>query len=96
MRLTSTEVAQIKRVVLSHDARATCYLFGSRTNDLLKGGDIDLLLISDSLTFRDRISILSELKITIGDQKIDLLIRKSSDATSDPFVAKILKTAILL
>ena len=96
MRLTDTEVVHITRIVRSRDAHAATYLFGSRTNDQLKGGDIDLLVLSESLTFSDRISLLSELKLAIGDQKIDLLIRKPADAASDPFVAEILKTAILL
>lgn len=63
------------------------YLFGSRTNDEAKGGDIDLLIAHsnpNTLTYDRKISYLSKLKMAIGDQKIDLLYSKQpiSDSTN--------------
>jgi predicted nucleotidyltransferase len=43
MRLSSFEIASIVELVKKHFANnAEVYLFGSRVNDELKGGDIDL------------------------------------------------------
>jgi predicted nucleotidyltransferase len=54
-------------------------LFGSRTNDSLKGGDIDLLIhcnrtVSSSEQYQLKIKFLVQLKKLIGDQKIDVLV----------------------
>ena len=80
MRLKQKEIESIKeaaREVFGEDSKIR--LFGSRTNDSLKGGDIDLLIhcsrtISSSEQYRLKIKFLVQLKKTIGDQKIDILI----------------------
>ncbi len=48
MRLSETEQQIIKDAVLSIDPQARIYLFGSRANDNKRGGDIDLLIASDT------------------------------------------------
>ena len=74
------------------------YLFGSRTDDRLKGGDIDLLLVvSDSevdAVKSLRYQILARLKMAIGDQKIDLAI--FPDISMDPFYRMVKAGAVKL
>ena len=56
------------------------YLFGSRADDNMQGGDIDLIILGDrKLTF-DEISKIRWDFITMhGDQKIDILTFRRTD-----------------
>lgn len=80
MRLNENEISVIKSVVKKIDPNAEVKLFGSRTDDNKKGGDIDLLIISDRIKFSEKISILIKLKEKIGEQKIDILIYNPDNA----------------
>ncbi len=93
MRISSHDRQAIKETIKELDSKAKVYLFGSRTDDTKRGGDIDLLILSDSLTERDRRTIRLKLFDRIGEQKIDLII--ASDATK-PFVKIALAQGILL
>ncbi len=77
MRLSSKEIAVIKALVAQvYGGEATVFLFGSRTDDALRGGDIDLLIQSEArerLNLENKIQFLAELKQRIGDQKIDVV-----------------------
>lgn len=74
MRLTKFESETIKRIVEANIKDADVYLFGSRTDDKKKGGDIDLLVISDNdVTLRMRRKIYLELEDELGEQKIDIV-----------------------
>jgi predicted nucleotidyltransferase len=69
---------------------ARVYLFGSRTDDTKRGGDIDLLIIpSGNFSLQEiiemEIRFLAGLKIKIGDQKIDVLVKTSADADKQIF-----------
>jgi predicted nucleotidyltransferase len=96
MRISPRERSAIKDVVRRLDEKAKVYLFGSRTDDRLRGGDIDLLIVSDRLSWADKLDLLVELKEKLGDQKIDLLIKTAKESAADPFVAEIKKSAVLL
>lgn len=96
MRLSSKERSAIKTVLNSLDPTAEVYLFGSRVDDQLRGGDIDLLVLSRKLSLSDRVTALYELKLRLGDQKIDLLIKDPDKAKTDPFVLSISSKAIRL
>ena len=96
MRLTEKEQKAILSAVLSKDKGAEIYLFGSRTKDKLRGGDIDLLVISDSISFSEKVDILIDIKNKIGEQKIDLLIKTNQEASKDAFVKSILNEAVRL
>jgi uncharacterized protein len=85
MRLTAQEQTSIYNEIVKKDPRAQFYLYGSRTQDHLKGGDIDLLVISETLSFSDKVDILIAIKDQIGEQKIDLSIKSDKDVKSDPF-----------
>lgn len=99
MRLNEREKEAIKRVAKKiFGEKALILLFGSRTDDSLKGGDIDLLIdcnqnISLSEQYRLKIKFLVELKKIIGDQKIDVLI---NGGQRQNFVQTIKNNAILL
>lgn len=81
MRLENFEIEKIKSSTLSifgKDAHVT--LFGSRVDDLSKGGDIDLYIQAPmkSNTIVNKINFLIDLKSVIGDQKIDVILAKDS------------------
>ena len=82
MRLTDTEQSAIRQVIQNAGPHAKIWLFGSRADDKAKGGDIDLLILSEKLTLADKPKIRLALYEKIGEQKIDLVI--AADDT-DPF-----------
>jgi predicted nucleotidyltransferase len=96
MRLSEREREAIKAAVAVLDRKARVYLYGSRVDDSLRGGDIDLLVVSDTLDFSDKIALLADIKCRIGEQKIDLTIKKPVELEGDVFVRSILSTAIPL
>ena len=74
MRLAENEIAAIKQIITELDPVARIYLFGSRTDDTKKGGDIDIIILSKVLTFKDKLKIRYKLKSILGNRKIDLII----------------------
>ena len=59
-------------------------LFGSRTNDTLKGGDIDLFIqpgihASPEEMLQRKISMLIEIEQKLGEQNIDILLTQIND-----------------
>ncbi len=94
MRLTDLELKTIKETIKVFCSKAKIYLYGSRVIDNAKGGDIDLLVISDLLTFSHKISILAELKKKLGEQKIDLILSTTSKSNDDAFIQEILKNSV--
>jgi predicted nucleotidyltransferase len=102
----STDIRSQERIRLSQDERekfnplfseyidrfsdATVYLFGSRIHPEQKGGDLDLLVLSQqaalhayNLTKKLRMTI----KETLGDQQVDILISPDLQATDQtPFI----------
>jgi len=75
------------------DPEARIHLFGSRADDAKRGGDIDLLILSNLLTNGDRSAIRRRLWELIGEQRIDIVIAKDA---SDPFVRIALKEGVPL
>ncbi len=75
MRLSAHQRESIKRSVEQVLPGAEVLLYGSRTDDQKRGGDIDLLVLSRSDFDRSAsIKILAALYRAIGEQKIDLLV----------------------
>lgn len=77
MRLTEYEIKMIKKAFHETFGDGKIYLFGSRTDDTKKGGDIDLYLIPIKKFDDERsrkISFLVKLDDCIGEQKIDVII----------------------
>jgi len=77
MRLSEDQARIIHETACNvFGANARVRLFGSRLDDGLRGGDIDLLVecdepISDRL--RKSLALVARLQIALGDQPIDVL-----------------------
>ena len=93
MRISDKEKSVILEAVRRLDPDADIYLFGSRTDDLKKGGDIDILIFSERLTFEDKLRIKAWLFEKIEEQKIDLVIATDNH---DPFVRMALDQGVRL
>lgn len=93
IRLKSEEINIIKESVASFDPDAKVFLFGSRVDPNKKGGDIDLLVFSQTLKEMDSLKILKKIFDRMEEQKIDILI--ASD-TSEPFVKLALSNGVEL
>lgn len=103
MRLTEQQVTNIITALNAflYNSKAKLYLYGSRIHDYLKGGDIDLLLVTanenDANTLLDQKHILlAQIKKLIGEQKIDLKIAAEFEIITDAFLKSIMPSAILL
>lgn len=71
------------------------YLFGSKADVNLKGGDIDLLVLShEKINSKEIRQFKITIKEKIGDQKID--VTNSVLNTNDSFIKSIKDKAILL
>jgi predicted nucleotidyltransferase len=77
MRLTSRQIQYIKNHVLSiYGADAQAYLFGSRADDRVKGGDIDIYIeAKNNHQLIDKLKLISMLQMSLGLQKIDVLVK---------------------
>jgi|CXWL01.1.fsa_nt_gi predicted nucleotidyltransferase len=73
MRITEPEINNIKQSVLYFDKNAKLYLFGSRTDDSKKGGDIDIAIISDAIGLKEKVKIKLNFFNQFEEQKIDIL-----------------------
>ena len=93
MRLRPDEIKAIKEIIQSFDSEAKTWLYGSRTDDSKRGGDIDLLIFSKKINFSDKLKIKSQLYQKIGEQKIDILIARDK---KKPFVRIALENAVLI
>ena len=76
MRLNEREIFAIKTAFKEVFKNGKIYLFGSRVNDNLKGGDIDLFIESKEANLEKKIKFLVALKNKIGDRKIDVIVNK--------------------
>ena len=93
MRITALEKQTIKQTVASVDPDAQVYLFGSRADDALKGGDIDLLVLSSKITLMDKLNVLAGLHQKLGEQKIDLIVQPD---LSRPFARLAVEQGVVL
>ena len=79
MRISEIEKTTIVNAILEKDKNAQIFLFGSRTDDFKKGGDIDILVQSDEIGLLEIVKIKSTIFKNIPEQKIDLLVSKSNE-----------------
>lgn len=74
MRLSEEQISSIKEAVAENLSGYRLMLFGSRVNDNERGGDIDLLIITNEKLSRKTIrKIKREIWNKIGEQKIDIV-----------------------
>lgn len=95
MRLTKTEVNAIIRAAEDvYGAGVSVYLFGSRTRDDLRGGDIDLMVRSrgDPKGVLAKVRLAARLKTLLGERKIDII----GDHEENEVALEVARTGILL
>jgi predicted nucleotidyltransferase len=95
MRLSAPEVSAIREEIERLDSEAEVCLFGSRVDDTARGGDIDLLVLSDSLGFRDVLRLRVRIQDRIGQQQLDLVVRRK-DQAGEPLAAPAMETGVRL
>lgn len=78
MRLKQYEIDTIKTNFTNTFQEGEIFLFGSRTNDSKRGGDIDLFLevVNHTDLFEKKIRFLAKIKRALGDQKIDIVFNE--------------------
>lgn len=82
IRLPEKEIVAIQTTFRQHFLPSDhLWVFGSRTDLMKKGGDIDLYVETEMLDASDiidaRIHFLSSLQAIIGEQKIDLVVKQN-------------------
>jgi predicted nucleotidyltransferase len=99
MRLSEFEIETIKSLAKHHFGNnVQVFLFGSRTKNQLRGGDIDLFIRNqegDPLKIRTKINFVTDLILRIGEQKIDVVLENPVTKDSN-FLKTIYQTAIQL
>ncbi len=90
IRLSPEEIEAIKRIIKKYDQDARIILFGSRTDPEKRGGDIDLIVVSEKIDDNTRRMIRVELILTLGERKIDLIV---TDNPSENLFTKIMAEA---
>ena len=90
-RLSPTEETVIVGSCKALDPNCIIYLYGSRADLSTKGGDIDLLVVSETLEFRDKLDLVSTLKEKLGDQRIDLSLLNREKLNTDLFFKQLTK-----
>lgn len=95
MRLSEFQYQSIKKVVANYLSNYELKLFGSRINDNAKGGDIDLLILTENkLKMETKWALRREIEKLIGEQKIDI-VNFTFDEKS-PFKDLIMENAVKL
>ena len=99
MRLSEFEILTIRTLARHHFGKNVhVLLFGSRTRDLDRGGDIDLYISHpgrEELNTRTKINFITDLILQIGDQKVDVVLDKQAYRNSS-FIKTIHQNGIKL
>jgi uncharacterized protein len=93
VRITEIEKTAIIEAITRIDPEARIYLFGSRIDNDKKGGDLDILVYSQKITFGDKLKIKAAIFEKIDEQKIDFVIAKDE---KDPFVKMVSEQKVQL
>jgi predicted nucleotidyltransferase len=99
MRLTEFQRATIKAAVFNLiDPDSRIWLFGSRADDSKRGGDIDLLIETQS-ALPNRVAALCRLEgrlvTRLGDRKIDIIL-KDAHTSEEPIHRAAREQGVLL
>ena len=95
MRLSPKAIGALREETARLDPRAEIYLYGSRTDDTARGGDMDLLVVSDTLVFREVLQLRRAILDRIGWQQLDLAVRRR-DQLDEPLAAMARTTGVKL
>ena len=83
MRVKNEQAEFLKQAISRYLPDAAVYLIGSRANDKLKGGDIDILVIAEKeLTGQDKRNIKISFYKEYGEQKIDIVSFKKDEPSN--------------
>ena len=100
MRLSQFEIETIKKLAEKYFGHeTTVYLFGSRTDDNKKGGDIDLFVYNineAALTLEAKVYFLADLKTKIGDRKIDVVFDNANTRIKKNFYRSVNRQKVKL
>ena len=103
MRLTQTEVNSLVLAITPflQERNAELRLYGSRVNDNLKGGDLDLLLLVENTDVAhilqlQKHNLLAAMKKHLGERKIDLKVATHASIASDTFLTLIFPESMIL
>jgi len=80
MRLNEKYYTTIKEAAKKYfGVNTTVYLFGSRVDDSKKGGDIDLYIEPEGKDdlLKKKLKMIAELHKILGEQKIDIVVKRS-------------------
>jgi predicted nucleotidyltransferase len=84
MRIEQQQIDFIKKKIAETRLVFRLFLFGSRADDRARGGDIDMLILSDPPLSRQDIRLLKvAFQQQFGEQKLDLLA--FAPDSQDPF-----------
>jgi len=83
MRLTEFQTARICSEAMNcFGEKSRVWLFGSRVDDRLKGGDIDLYIepeLQDAASLVDaKLQFMLEMHRALGDQKVDVVLHRNA------------------
>ena len=99
MRLSEFEIESIKSLASHHfGTDVQVFLFGSRTRNQQRGGDIDLFIRNPNVTHlntRTKINFITDLILQIGEQRIDVVLDDPNKQNS-VFFKTIYQTGIQL
>lgn len=78
MRISESQKQAIVECFIEAFGAGELYLFGSRTDDVARGGDIDLFIdpVTKDNLLQKKIKMLASLKHRIGDQRIDVVVKR--------------------
>lgn len=82
MRLTTAQISTIKRLAKQTFGQpAEVYLFGSRVDDQVRGGDIDIYIDTDARQslLRKKLRLTSLLQMELGEQRFDIVVRQNPE-----------------
>jgi len=94
MRISKDEINVLKNSLKQLSSDAKLYLFGSRTDETKKGGDIDLLVVSPKLNKRSLRKLRLDFFESFGEQKLDIVL--DDGAFKNVFNRIIFDKAVLL
>ncbi len=82
MRISEQERKILVKAARDLDPEARVWLFGSRTDDSKRGGDIDVAVLSDKIGRSEKIRMRRAILDEIGEQHLDIILSKDG---TDPF-----------
>ncbi|WP_419655284.1 nucleotidyltransferase [Desulfosarcina variabilis str. Montpellier] len=94
MRISKSQAAFLKQRIQNKLPDADVYLFGSRTNNQLKGGDIDIFVESEKkLTFQQIRDVKISFYKRFGEQRLDIVsvVRNATSTFRDLVLLEAIK-----